>query len=275
MMIKQRMGVALSIAAAAFALVPGMLAMPMASADALPNGLTVDCSQDSDIHATCIVGGCPRVNGDYVVDAMHYRYDSGGSQQEVDFKCINGQTARVGLDTTFQSGFGVQACRKKDLEGDWCTPFAHVDYTPPAKAAPPVAAPVDTPVAVTPPTVCPAGSTTPTVPAGQTCVAIPPPSTNSVTMSASGAGLGKVNVTFNNSSDIVATCQYTAAPSSNPLGILPTINKTVKVNPKGTGSLNGEQAPPPLTSYHLSADCTGIFNGQEVPLGSPQTDVSG
>src|SRR4051812_1316298 len=66
--------------------------MPVASADALSNGLTVTCSQDSDTHATCIIGGCPRVNGDYVVDAVHAnvagQITSNESQHEYEFKCI-------------------------------------------------------------------------------------------------------------------------------------------------------------------------------------------
>ena len=69
---------------------------PPAQADTLPNGLAVSCTQDSDIHATCVVSGCPRVDGDYVVDAVHAKIN-GGEQRENDFKCINGHPRLVGL----------------------------------------------------------------------------------------------------------------------------------------------------------------------------------
>jgi hypothetical protein len=274
-MVKKKAWVSSALAATyvGASLLLGMMAMPTASADNLPNGLTVDCTQDSDQHSTCIVGGCPRVNGDYVVDALHLMYDGGG-QQEFGFKCINGETRRVGsLGTSPELHFGVQACRKKDLEGDWCTPYAHYDFAPAPKAAP---APVEekkpeTP-AVVQPVPCPAGSVTASVIPPAACEAIPAPDANSVTMTASKSG-GSVNVSFKNTSNVLATCEYTAAPVGNPL--LPTINKTVKVAAKGSGALNGEPAPPIFTTYNLTANCTGIFNGSEVPLGSPSTSVSG
>src|ERR1700712_1156585 len=127
-MTKKRVGASLAVAAA-FAVWPAMLAAPVASADTLPNGLTIDCSRDSDFHSTCVIGGCPRVNGDYVVDALHVLTEFGG-QREYGFKCINGATARYGIDVPGTQNIRVQACRKKDLEGDWCTPYSNYVYTP-------------------------------------------------------------------------------------------------------------------------------------------------
>src|SRR6476646_349417 len=116
------------------------LTMPVANADDLPNGLTVTCSQDSDIDATCIIGGCPRVNGDYVVDAVHVivagQITSNETQHEYDFKCISGQTARQGVGTApgRTETISVQGCRKKDIKADWCGPWSDYKYTAPAAA---------------------------------------------------------------------------------------------------------------------------------------------
>jgi hypothetical protein len=193
-------------------------------------------------------------SGDPQADAINsaYKRGAGGLISNCDF-----------------TEFGVGFVRHEDREVDVVT----IVFGAPPKAAPVVVP--DTPKDTT--VTCPAGSPTATVVPPATCAPVPAalPDPNSVTMTASGAGLGKVNVSFKNSSDVLATCQYTASPSSNPLGVLPTINKTVKVNAKGSGALNGEPAPPPLVSYHLSANCTGIVNGSEVPLGNPETDVSG
>jgi hypothetical protein len=278
---------AIAVAVACLSWMGVMMVAPVASADTLGNGLTVSCNQDSEVHATCVVGGCPRVNGDYVVDAVHAMINGGG-QTENDFKCINGQTARYGVDNNGAPvNIGVQGCRKKDLEGDWCTPYANYTFTPPA-AAKPVDLPITCPAGSTTPTVpagqqctaapqpvvCPADSPTKTVPAGGTCAVAPAP-TDAVTMAAKPAGIGKINVTFTNSANIAGTCDYTATPASNPLGVLPTINKSVAIKAKGTAALNGENAPPPLTSYHLSVTCTGDYNGQNVTFGHAETDVSG
>lgn len=93
-------------------------------------------------------------------------------------------------------------------------------------------------------------------------------------MTASSPSNGKINVTFTNSSDVTASCDYVASPTSfDPLGLLPTVRKTVQVKAKGTGALNGEKAPPIGASYHLAATCTGTFHGASVPLGNPTADV--
>jgi hypothetical protein len=195
------------------------------------------------------------VNGDYVVDALHYRYDSGGEQAEVDFKCINGQTARVGLDTTFQSGFGVQACRKKDLEGDWCTPFAHVGYTPPVKAAPPppVVAPPPPVVAPPPPVVVP-----------------DPPKvapTNAVTMNISVSGLS-ASVDIASTAEIPGSCTYKATAP-----LLPAVNKSFDLAPNGSTSFS-TLAPPLFSTYHVVLSCKGQFDGKSVEFGHVEQDVT-
>lgn len=123
----------LALASAAVGLAGGLV-LPVAHADTLPNGLTVSCNPNSADHVTCIIGGCPRVGGDYVVDAVHIR-DSSGVQNELGFKCINGQTARAGFDRGRSAQgvtFGVQACRKVTVGSDKCTPFSSYTYWWPA-----------------------------------------------------------------------------------------------------------------------------------------------
>jgi hypothetical protein len=134
-----------------------MLVAPVARATPLSNGLEIGCFVDNpNNRVKCVtLPSCPRVHGDYVVDALHTMIN--GNQEEYPYHCINGQTASwilpIDINTTFT--FGVQACRKKDLKSDWCTPYADYTYTPPQ------------------PVQCPAGSPTPTVPAGQKCAPKP------------------------------------------------------------------------------------------------------
>jgi hypothetical protein len=255
-MSKRRMGPVLAIAAAVFAMMPGLMVMPVASADTLSNGLTSSCNQDSDIHATCIIGGCPRVNGDYVVDALHYKYDSGGDQQEVAFKCINGQTARVGSPFNEPSlHFGVQACRKKDLEGDWCTPWAHVDYVAPAKAAPPP------PVVQAPP---------PVVQAPPPVVVPDPPKvapTNAVTMNIS-VSIPNSTIDIASSADIAGNCTYSATAP-----LLPSVNKSFALAPNGSTSFT-TLSPPLLSTYHVVLSCKGPFDGKTVEYGHVEQNVT-
>lgn len=161
--------------------------------------------------------------------------------------------------------FGVGFVRYEDREVDVVT----IVFGAPPKAAPKV----DSPVV---PQTTPCQGSAP-VPVGTPCPVVakevPLPSPDSITMSVANAG-GKINVTFTNSSDVAGSCDYVATPTSfDPLGVLPTINKTVQVKAKGTGALNGEKAPPPLATYHLAATCTGTVNGQSVPLGNPQADI--
>jgi hypothetical protein len=133
------------------------LVAPVANAVPLSNGLDIDCYLDpGTTNVKCVtMGGCPRVHGDYVVDALHVMIN--GHQDEYPYHCINGQVVSWGLAIDPNSTFtlGVQACRKKDLEGDWCTAYSDYTYTPPK------------------PVQCPPSSPTPTVPAGKTCAPAP------------------------------------------------------------------------------------------------------
>ncbi len=236
----------------------GIVVMPVASADSLPNGLTVNCAPDSGVHTTCVIGGCPRVNGDYVVDAVHVMYR--GNQDEYDFKCINGQTARWGVQSTDQFTIGVQACRKKDLEGDWCGPWADYTYKPPAAPAAP-AAPA-TPAAPAPPQTkqCPDGG--PTIPVGDACPVKKTAPTNAVTMNVKRAGL-QVNVTVGNTSDLAAQCTYDAT-EANGLGL--PVHRDFSLAAKGRTTLT---FPAPLIgqSWQLTAACNANFEGQTVEIG--------
>lgn len=270
----------MAVAVACLAWTGALATTPVVNADVLSNGLNITCTQDSDVHATCVVSGCPRVDGDYVVDAIHAMIN-GGEQSEDGFKCINGATARYGIDNNRQPvNIGVQACRKRDLSSDACTPYANYTFTPPAAPKPEVPVDVKCPDGSTTPTVpagqqctaapkpdvqCPPDSPTPTVPAGQTCAVAPAP-TDAISLQVSPAGLGKINVKITNSSSISGTCAYTATPAANPLGVLPTVNKDVAIKAKGTATLT-ETAPPPLSSYNLDVVCTGDYNGQSVQFG--------
>ncbi|HEY7051363.1 MAG TPA: hypothetical protein VH496_04410 [Mycobacterium sp.] len=266
---------------------PFTLALPAASADNLPNGLTVTCNQDSDIHATCIIGGCPRVNGDYVVDAVHVivagQITSNETQHEYDFKCINGQTARQGVSTSpgRTETISVQGCRKKDLKADWCGPWNEYKYTAPAKPAAPPPPPPPPPPPQT--KQCPNGG--PTIPVADQCPA-PKPQTkqcpdngptipvtdacpvkkvapkNAVTMSVNKAGL-QVNVTVKNSSDLAAECTYDAT-EANGLGL--PVHRDFSLAAEGSTTLN---FPAPLIgqSWQLVSACNATFEGQSVEIG--------
>ena len=159
MMIRTNVGKRSAVAAVVSSLcwAAVMLVAPVANAVPLSNGLDIECFLDNtNNRVKCVtLPSCPRVNGDYVVDALHVLIN--GKQDEYPYKCINGATAKWNLpiDPNSTFTFGVQACRKKDLEGDWCTRYSDYTYTPPQ------------------PVQCPAGSPTPTVPAGQKCAPKP------------------------------------------------------------------------------------------------------
>jgi hypothetical protein len=138
-----------------------------ASASAVPlsNGLDVNCNPPGGNGVVvCTVGGCPRVHGDYVVDAMHFRIDY-GEQSEREFKCINGATSQLAITpdkvppgATLM--ISVQGCRKKTLEGDWCGPWADYKYKVPADAAPVAPPPPPpAPAPAPPPAPAPAANT--------------------------------------------------------------------------------------------------------------------
>jgi hypothetical protein len=236
-------------------LLSGAVVTPVAFADTLPNGLTVNCTKDSDIHSSCVVGGCPRVNGDYVVDVLHVMYPGGG-QKEHDFKCINGQTHTVGsIGDSPVLTFGVQACRKKDFEGDWCIPYASYTFNPPAPAAPPPPPP--------PPVAAPAPPPPPPV-----TTAPKPAPKNAVTMNIDIGAFG-AKVSIASSADIAGTCTYNA---SNPQG-LPGVNRTFDLAPNGTFGFN--TPPPGLATYNIVLSCKGPFDGKTIEYGHVEQTVGG
>ena len=257
-------------AVVAGAVVPLTVSLPTALADNLPNGLTMSCNQDSDIHATCIIGGCPRVNGDYVVDAVHVtvagQITSNETQHEYDFKCINGQTARQGVGTSPGKAetISAQGCRKNTGIGehDWCGPWSAYKYTAPAKPAPPPPPPAAAPPPPPPPqqVKCSDGST---LPAGSTCPVKKVAPTNAVTMNAKKAGT-QVNVTVGNTSDLSAKCTYDAT-ESNGLGL--PVHRDFSLAAKGSTTLNFP-APLPGQSWQLRTACNAPFDGQTVQIGS-------
>ncbi|MGA8546120.1 MAG: hypothetical protein WB785_12785 [Mycobacterium sp.] len=241
--------------------VAGTALPPIASADTLPNGLTVSCSPDSDSHSTCIIGGCPRVNGDYVVDALHVMFD-GADQNEYDFKCINGQTHRVGSEPgTGVMAFGVQACRKVTVGGDHCTPYSHYGYTPPAKAAP-VPAPAPAPQQQGQPE-APAPAAVP--------AAVPAPPKDAIKVNENQAG--QVSFDVNNTSSIDVQCNYNAKETRG-LNVPATVSQS-KAVAAGQSATFGPFANPVLATYAVTISCSGTFQGQPYAFNSFQTNVSG
>jgi hypothetical protein len=283
-MLRTRIAKALGIVAAAASVALGvMMVAPVANADPLSNGLDVTCNADSDVHTSCIIKGCPRVNGDYVVDAVHVMFN--GIQDEYEFKCINGQTARWGHDGGQKFTIGVQGCRKKDLEADWCGPWSNYTYTPPA--APPPPADVQCPAGSTTPTVpagqqctaapkpdvqCPPGSPTPTVPAGQTCAPIPDV-TNAIQASFGAPGLTSLDFNVTNTSSIEATCNYTATANSlNPLVPKKTTRQfNVPANGNHTETFSGAITG---TTYNAVLSCKDASGKQKAELGHVTTSVT-
>lgn len=206
--------------------------------------------------------------GDAVPNDYPYRTDAylgSGDPQDAAIGSAYNRGARTSIIDCSFTEFGVGFIRHDDREVDVVTVIfgepSTSDATPVAPAQDPSpAAPVQ----------CPTFSSTPTVPAGQACA----PSTNSVAVVITKAGLGKVNVALTNSADIDASCAYSAVPLGNAAGILPTIDKTVAVKGKGTVILN-ENAPPPTITYQVSVPCTGIVNGRNVVMGTSSQTVKG
>lgn len=262
----------------------GLMLPPSAAADQLSNGLTATCTPDSDVHVTCIIGGCARVHGDYVIDAVHVMWN--GIQSEYDFKCINGATARWGHDNGGKAfKIGVQGCRKKDLEGDWCGPWADYNYTPPAK--PQEQAPVKCPAGSKTSTVpagqqceaapvadikCPDGSPTPTVPAGQQCAAIPEV-TNAIQASFGAPGATSIAFNVTNTSNLAAACNYVATTNSiNPLAPRKTTRQfNVPANGNHTENFSGA---PTLSTYNVVLSCHDANGKQKSEMGHVETSVT-
>ncbi len=246
------------------------LPVPTAGADVLPNGLDVTCQVIKDTTASCLIAGCPRVHGDYVVDAVHiiaYSY-----QVEKEFKCING--GRATYTTTFKD-FGphtihLQACRKKDLEGDWCGPWSDYTFNAPAPA-PAAPAPAPAPAPEPKPIKCTAGR----VLVGDQCVAAPQPPEaqpphDAVTMNVSTGGLAGVTVNVTNSADIAGTCTYDAVADNK---LIPPTHRQLNLPAKGNASLHIDGVPT-FSTYQVTLASHGIFNGKDVEFGHVQQSVS-
>lgn len=257
----------------------GTSLLPIASADTLSNGLTIDCKPDSDVHVTCIIGGCPRVNGDYVVDAVHVRLE-GGEQHEYGFKCINGETVRYGYDV-YATGphaadrtISVQGCRKNATSSDWCGPWADYHYTSaPKPAAPPAPAPAPAPNADKP-VRCTGGGYT--LPPGSDCSKTPNPNpppapvTNAIQLSfgpVSGNGVtGKsITATVTNSSTLTAKCTYDSTPGGT--------HRDFTVGPKGSSPLPFNGIGLPVT-YHVVVSCHDASGNQTQEIGHAETNVT-
>lgn len=263
-----------AVASAGFAL-GVMMAAPAANAQPLSNGLDVSCKAVTGNQLTCVIGGCPRVNGPYVVDAVHVM--DNGYQTEYGFKCINGETATHSLQFTDTSTLtytlGFQACRKKDLESDWCGPWADYTYKAAPVAAPPPAAPPPPPAPAPKPDIqCPAGSPTPTVPAGQSCAPIPDV-TNAIQASFGAPGATSLDFNVTNTSNIEATCNYTATASSlNPLVPKKTTRQfNVPANGTHTETFNGTVT---FSTYNAVLSCKDASGKQKAELGHVETSVT-
>lgn len=306
-MIKKRIP-RLFACAAALACVFGFLmltpATPTASADNLPNGLTVTCSAVGDNQLTCVIGGCPRVNGNYVVDAVHVM-DNGYQTEYKDWSCINGATVTHSIPIIISGigpgGYtlGFQGCRKKDFEDDWCTAYNNYTYHPPAPATttcpagsktptvtPPaqceavakVKCPEGSPTtdavsldqcAPAPPKTCPDGSVTPEVPAGQQCQ---PPS-KAITMNITKGG-SNADIKITNSSGLPVDCAYVANKTSG--GFTPgddQVTLNISVGPHSTATNSDLLFPILGAKYNASVKCTGTWNGQPVVVGEASQNV--
>jgi hypothetical protein len=272
-MIRKRVASRFAIAAAV-AGVAASFTTPIASADRLSNGLDVTCNTVGDNDFACVISGCPRVNGDYVVDALHVM--DNGHQEEFDFKCINGDTIHTSYHIPIASigsagyTFGLQACRKKDLQDDWCTPYANYTFHPPAApAAPAPQAPPPQQQAPKPDVQCPPDSPVKTVPAGQTCPAAPPV-TDAISLSFGQPQItlippsASITATVSNSSALNGKCTYDANPSNT--------HRDFNVPPHGstpltfTGIATG-------TTYHAKVTCTDASGKQTQPIGTASQDV--
>ncbi|MGD1238876.1 hypothetical protein [Mycobacterium seoulense] len=256
--------------------VAGTSLLPVASADTLSNGLTVTCTPDSDVHVTCIIGGCPRVNGDYVVDAVHVRIED-GEQHEYPFKCINGETARSGYDV-YATGphaadrkISVQGCRKQTLSGDWCGPWADYNYTSAPKPAAPPAGPAPAPAPnADRPVRCTGGGYE--LPPGSDCSKTPNPNppaapvTNAIQLSFGPPHIGSITATVSNSSALTATCSYHSTPIDPGIPnftVGPHASTDVPIKGFNTG-----------TSYHVTVSCHDASGKQTQEIGHAETNVT-
>jgi len=266
----KRMAVSATIAG-----LPTIWAMPIAGADLLPNGYDVTCTPVGANGASCHVSGCPRVQGDEAGDVVHARFND-QPQHEIGKPCNDAINVGTGLvnqtvDTASGFTFSIQGCRKHDLSDD-CGAWSIYTYTPPAAPkAPAQPAPVPAPEAK-PDIQCPSGSPTPTVAAGQTCAPIPDV-TNAIQASFGDPTLSTLDFNVTNTSDLTATCNYTAkANSLNPLVPKTTTRQfNVPANGNHTETFSGA---PTFTTYSVVLSCRDASGKQKAELGHVSTSVT-
>jgi len=203
-------------------------------------------------------------------DGQPRNYDGGwaaylgtGDPQDSALLSAYGGGARDAIINCGYREFGVGFIRHDDRSVDVVTIVFGTPTSPVVTPKIPDPAPAPQPV---PPTQCPVGSPTPTVPAGQTCAPEPPPK-DKVTVSFDKGFQWTVNVT--STADIAGKCTYAA---TNP--VLPGSNKNFNIAPRGSASFT-VLAPPPFSTYHVVVSCSGTFNGKNVEFGHVEQDVSG
>jgi hypothetical protein len=144
-----------------------------------------------------------------------------------------------------------------------------------------------------PPVQCPEGSKSATVPAGQQCEAAPPKQcppgsvsdtvppdqqcaapTNTVSMNIEKRGLTNATVTINNTGPLGGKCAYNASETGG-LGLLPSVSRTVNLDPKGSATITDLLWPPIGSTYHVVLSCNGNYDGKQVEFGHVEQDVSG
>ncbi len=217
-------------------------------------------------------------------------------QTELSKGCNNTATTTLAGPFTGPATISVQGCRKNKASSDDCGAWSDYTYTPPAPAAaapnapqakaqnpaPPNNAPVNCPAgsvtptvpagqqcAAAPPVNCPAGSVSATVPAGQQCKAAPPP-TNAVTFTFQKNGV-QINAIIVNKSTVAGQCHYHAV---NTNGIIPDRTDDFPIGAKATVTRT-YPGPPPLAKFHATVTCTGDFNGTSDQFGNTSADVTG
>ncbi|MDT5009072.1 MAG: hypothetical protein QOH57_689 [Mycobacterium sp.] len=269
------------VAAAACALVSGIVAAPMAHADAL-----------SDIRAAVnnARAGTP-------CGALNYNVNlEGNAQADVGNKLpgvppsgkYDGKTAEInGYGDPTSTAVGDLMAKARPLIGD-CSykdfgvgffrssgidavavalgePHAAPKPVEPQTKQCPDGGPVipvaqQCPAAAPQTKQCPDGG--PTVPVADACPVKKVAPTNAVTMTVKKAGL-QVNVTVSNTSDLAAQCTYDATEAN---GLGPAVHRDFNLAAKGSTTLN---FPAPLIgqSYNLVSACNANFEGQSVQIG--------
>jgi hypothetical protein len=228
---------------------------PTAHADNLANGLTVNCPQPmpGDKDATCRVGGCPRVNGDRVIDTLNVRFD-GGNQIELDRpNCL--QIASIDVRVAPGATFQIQGCRKFTLASSDCTAWARYTFVAKPPPAPPGPSAPDTWMPKPPPGPPPGLKQAPPP---------PPPTAPTDAISVNFENIsGGLRVNVNNSSSVKGTCKYDAtAPNS----LIPPFHKDFTVAANG-GTHFDISGIPLGVQYNTVTVCHGDFDGKDVEIG--------